>query len=431
MGLSLLKSRVKFAVHWACVGVLLVAPLAGCQTGDEQQAGQAVEYYYRGDLEGARQILDPIAKKPDSNFVLNNARLGSVEMAECRYVDAETAFLRAYEVINSVGVNNGGRSLGATLIDEKIKIWKGEPFERAMVNFYLGMLYYTRHDYGNARAAFENAIFKLRDYGKGDVNNDKYNEVDSNFALGYLMLAKCWQRLGDEQKAQETMARLTALRPDLASLADLPFNEGANLLLIVDWGGGPRKGTNADGAVVGFYPKPSEAPPIELPLVVVDGQPAPTNPMVQPPVDLLALAQDRKWQTIDTIRVIKSTAGTGLILAGAYTGATAQNSDQAGLAAGLILLGALLKATSQGDVRQWEMLPRVSFVIPLHVSPGVHDVMVRFRDGSSQTWHGLVAPADGDDTYYLRIWPGRPGPYQWPVGPMGIGVSEGQARLGG
>ena len=69
-------------------------------------------------------------------------------------------------MINSVGVNDGGRTLGAVLVDEKIHIWKGEPFERAMANFYLGLIYYMRGDYDNARGAFENALFKLRDYGE-------------------------------------------------------------------------------------------------------------------------------------------------------------------------------------------------------------------------------------------------------------------------
>jgi hypothetical protein len=58
-------------------------------------------------------------------------------------------------VINAGGVNSGGRAVAAVWINEKLKIWKGEPYERAMASFYLGLVYYIRHDYGNARAAFE------------------------------------------------------------------------------------------------------------------------------------------------------------------------------------------------------------------------------------------------------------------------------------
>src|SRR6185437_12430778 len=140
---------------------------------------------------------------------------GSAALAAYDLKTAEEAFVRSYEVINSVGVNDGGRSLGAALVSENIKVWKGEPFERAMVNFYLGVIYYMHHDYANARGAFENALFKLRDYGEGD-QKDKYQTVESNFVLGYLMLARCYQQLGKPDQAQKNFDRVTTLRPDLA-----------------------------------------------------------------------------------------------------------------------------------------------------------------------------------------------------------------------
>ena len=73
--------------------------------------------YDRGAFDQAISDLKPAAKKTDENYVLNNVRLGSAAVASYDLDTAESAFLRAYEVINSVGVNNGGRSLGATLIE--------------------------------------------------------------------------------------------------------------------------------------------------------------------------------------------------------------------------------------------------------------------------------------------------------------------------
>ncbi len=344
------------AKTWICAVVLATLLLAGCESADDQHANSAVIDYYEGDFGQARALLDPLARKTNGDFVLNNVRLGSTNMADYDLAGAEDAFLRAYEVINSVGVNDGGRSLGAVLVSENIKVWKGEPFERAMVNFYLGVIYYMRHDYNNARAAFENALFKLRDYQGSD--EDKYADVDSNFALGYLMLAKSWQRLGEDDKAQSLFVKVRDLRPDLAYLADPTMNRDANLLLIVEWGQGPRKVANGDGAFVGFAPRPREAGPIYLPRVIVDGASYDTESFAIPPVDLLALAQDRRWQSIDTIRAVKSIAGTGLIAAGAVEGLTSNRQSNQELGLALIAGGLLLKATSQADLRQWEMLPR-------------------------------------------------------------------------
>ncbi|MDQ3438829.1 MAG: hypothetical protein M3478_00600 [Planctomycetota bacterium] len=374
-----------------------------------------MQAYFAGDPARAVQQLKPLAQKPDENFVLNNARLGSAALIQYDLAEAEAAFLRAYEVLNSFGVNSGGRSLGAILVDEKIRVWRGEPFERAMLNFYLGLVYYMQQDYGNARGAFENALFKLRDYADdADRKKDDYTEVESNFALAAIMLGKCWQRLGRDDLAHAAFDRVTQMRSSLAPLADYDRNLKSNLLLVVDFGYGPRKVTDFDGAIAGFAPEPQQEGLIPPPQVSVDGQSVDVTGLNQAPVDLLAIAQDRKWQSIDTIRTVKSVVGTGLIYGGAYE-ATRRRGDS-GTALALIAAGVLLKATSQADVRQWEMLPRTVFLLPLEVSPGKHDITVDFPNapGLRQTWRGLDVPAQGEATYYFRMQRWNSGPFDWP-----------------
>jgi tetratricopeptide (TPR) repeat protein len=406
-----------------CLLALSVAG-AGCTSQATRQARQAVSDFYAGDFAGAERNLRPLAERTDEDFVLNNARLGSVALTDYSLNEAEAAFLKAYEVMNSVGVNNGGRTLGAVLVSEDIKVWKGEPFDRAMVNYYLGLIYYIRHDYENARAAFENALFKLRDYGasKDEKETDKYRAVESGFTLAYLMLAKSWQHLGREDMALANFNRVAQLRPDLAALADPKRNAESNFLLVLDYGYGPRKVTDFDGSIVGFGPKPQEAGPIPMPLVYVDGRVWPTNDVARPTVDTLALAQDRVWQSIDTIRTVKSAIGTGLIAAGAFEGIRGAyehgSSQRRDLIAGAALAGAglLLKATSQADTRTWELLPRATFVVPLRLEPGMHDVRVQFAGGISQTWRDVVVPSGpGEElTFYKRMLPWHEGPFKWP-----------------
>src|SRR5206468_11289851 len=157
----------------------------------------------------------------------------------------------------------------AVLVDEKLKIWKGEPYERAMANFYLGLIYYARKDYNNARAAFENALFKLRDYGEGKDKKDEYRHVESNFALACIMLGRCWQHLGREDLAHANFDRAVALHRGLAPAADYKLHQESNVLLVIEFGHGPRKITNFDGAIVGLGPTPAEAGPVPLPAVMV------------------------------------------------------------------------------------------------------------------------------------------------------------------
>lgn len=408
--------------------ILALLLFTGCAaTKEEKQARRAVEDYVYADYAKAAGRLRPLADKPDENFVLNNARLGSVALADYDLVTAESAFLNAYEVINSTGVNSGGRGAAAAIINEKMKVWKGEPFEKAMVNYYLGLVYYMQHDYENARAAFENSIFKLRDYGEGKDKDDQYRKVESDFALGYLMLAKSFQRLGDDQAARKNFDRVIELRPKLRGLANYKRNLESNVLLVVDFGYGPRRVADGmDGAFVGFGPKPEEAGPVPLPRVLVNGRQV-TGPRTAhydlPPVDLLELAQQKRWQDIDTIRATKSILGTGLIAAGgyeAYRYGRHGDSRDAYAAAGLLAAGLLLKASSQGDVRTWEMLPRTSFVIPISLAPGKYDITVDFPEsqGLTQTWRNLEVPERGEATYYVRMQRYNSGPYTWPPEPI-------------
>ncbi len=413
---------MSFALPIACCLLLLM----GCgPTRQELAAERAVQRYFIGDHEAARAILRELALETDENFALNNVRLGSAALIDYKLHEAETAFLRAYEVMNSVGVNQGGRTLGAVLVDEKIRIWRGEPFERAMTNFYLGLVYYIRQDYENARAAFENALFKLRDYGDrhDGIDPNDYRDIESNFALGYLMLGKSWLHLGRDDLAAVNLARASELEPGLAGVADLDRNRRANVLLVVDYGYGPQFMTSFDGAIAGFRPHPAEVGPVPQPRVYVNGVPQHVPGLDRPPVDTLALAQERRWQSIDTIRTLKSIVGTGLIAGGAGYGVHRANrgrfeSEDALVSGALIGAGLLLKGTSQADVRQWEMLPRATFVIPLSLPPGRHDVTVRFPPGGfnpayEQTWHDIEAPAAGEATYYMRMRRWGTGPYNW------------------
>ena len=75
-----------------------------------------------------------------------------------------------------------------------------------------------------------------------------------------------------------------------------------------------------------------------------------------------------------------------------------------------------MKATSQADVRQWEMLPRTVYVLPLRVEPGKHDLTIDFPgiSGLRQTWIGIDVPPAGEVAHYIR--PLRWGNYlhEWP-----------------
>jgi hypothetical protein len=419
------RNRVLFSYLRSSAVLFGSLLILGCHSDKTEKLGRrGVQDYLSGNYAGATRQLTPLGEKTDENYVLNNLRLGSAALAGYDLATAESAFLKAWEVINAGGVNSGGRSVAAVLVDEKLKIWKGEPYERALASFDLGLVYLMRNDFNNARAAFENALFKLRDYADPKDNKKNFTEQESTFVLAHILLGRCWQRLGRDDLARKAFDESNHLRPDLAPLADYARQAGTNVLLVVEYGFGPRKYEDFDGTVVAFSPTPQTAGRVPEPRVTVDGRNYALNGADRPTIDTVAMAADRRWQSIDTIRVSKDVIGTGLIAGGAGYGLYRMNQDRVrpedvAIAGGLIAVGALLRASSNVDLRQWEMTPRTVFLLPLTLSPGKHDVTVDFPAvGVSQTWRELAVPERGDATFYFRMNRWYPGPFTWPPAPL-------------
>ena len=396
------------------VAVIAMAPFYTACNQTPRNSREAILAYDTQDYARAAAIMQPTVEKQrtrmDENYVLDNCRFGSCAMAAGQFDAGESAFYDAYKVINSGDTNDAGRQMQATIVFEGVKVWKGEPFERAMADYYLGVLYLMKHNYGTARAAFQNSIFSLRENASKD-DLEHYKQVESRFALGYFGLGFTNLRLGKTDLAVDNFKLAQQYEPRLAALIAEVQQPGVNTLIFVDAGQGPRKAARGwynEESV--FGPTPAEAGPIAVPVAMVDGRPVTHPQTTYDTVDTLAMAQDRRWMDIDTIKKVKAVIGTGAMAAGA--GMTAYGADRgnkgmmwAGI--GTTLAGAAIAASSQSDTRYWEMLPRTVYVIPARLPPGPHDVVV--RAGPSQSAPArmtMPAPTAGtvqDAVFYFRL----------------------------
>jgi len=335
-----------------------VAVLAGCAGGPNK----GILAFRAASYEEAVVELEPDAAKANKNGVRSNLRLGSAALAAGEWDIAQRAFANAAEVIEAFATNTGGQKVAAVVGRESARVFKGEPYERAMAWYYYGLTFYRQGDYDNARAAFANALFDLEAYtadDKGKPIKDKKTgkpvaeRVENTFILGYFFLARSYLRSGDTQRAQETFAKAAQLAPGLVptKLLDYETNARCNLVVVVEDGYGPVKySTGPDRALIDF--RPGLVPTGPPPLVVGDKAFTPVNT-----VDLYTLATQRQWQSFDTWRLTKSVAGTAMMAAGAgmMTMSSNRNTQYAGM--GLMLAGAIAKAMAKSDDRHWEILP--------------------------------------------------------------------------
>lgn len=422
----------------AMLGMTMIALClcAACESSPQRERRVSIRpvgAYYTHHYADARDALrDDAADRRSADVVLDNLRLGLASMADGDHLEAERSLLRAYEYLISGGVNAPDRAVSSTVIYEGIKVWKGEPYEQAMAFYDIAALYMIKGDWENARAAAQNALFALRDFGghgdeainmrdvaeeaaRADKRGGDYvanaRTIESQFTLGYLIAATA-ERLNRRPEAAAPMFdRVRQLRPDLAPLADALQRGDFDTLLLIDEGHGPTKEAyGRDDALIRYVPDGRGIAPPHARVSVDGGAVAHTGDV--PVVDLWTLSQYPKWWSVESIRHAKSVLGDVFLIGGAVAADVGSHRDNetaqwAGIAA--VLAGLAMKATAQADTRHLEFLPRCVFVVPLKLGGGRHDVRVHFEGhaGSDATWNDLIAGTpDAPRVYYLRMHDG-------------------------
>lgn len=372
--------------------------------------------------------VDP--RSVDRTYVLDRARLLGLMLGDGYNAYAEPVAVELNNLLRTQGLNANKR-IASVLINEDVKVWKGEPFEQAMAMCWIGMHFAMRGDWDNARTASDNALFQLRDFGtyetedgerrydaatlarhmaegkvpEEDVESDSgYQLVDSNFVLGYLMTAIANQQLGRQAEADDNYAR--ALRYNAALGPTIEALKGGryNTILVVEYGTGPQKrGTGPDNAIATFARMtPSDAAPLTV-------RHAGASVSAPPAMDLNTIATDLMWNSLEDVRLAKSTIGTALVVGGSVVAAKGLEKEDLAttlIGVGVALTGAYLKGKAHADTRYNEATPQRVYVLPITVnSPAQRFTLgIEGKPGSGMTISGLRPPrTDQAALHYVRL----------------------------
>ncbi len=367
---------------------------------------EAIAGYYQYDFTAARESLRRDAERNNKDVLLNNVRLGLAAMADGDQQEAQRALGRCFDLLSTAGLNKD-RTTAAILIDEGVKIWKGEPFEQALTYYWVAALYATLGDWDNVRAASANALFRLTDFGAAQTTRTLtrnaaadpayletgYTAVDTSFALGFLMEA-IGSKLSGAAGGNTQLDAAVDIDRRLAGIVSTLRSGAYDTLLMVDYGKGPTKTAyGPDDALVRFVAQERHHGDV---IVSFNDR---SKGSFRAVCDVNRMAVDHRWNNLEDVRKAKSRIGNLLLTGGAITLAHGASSNSEGAAfagVAMMLAGALTRLGARADTRYVEFAPQSIYLVPLLLeSPGNLRVGVEGDPGST-----MVLPA---------FEPGRPG----------------------
>lgn len=443
----------------ACAALFAAFALGGCQSyqadttlvrlASQGQAGAARERVFRAGLTEDRS---------DRDFILQRMKMLTLALDDGALEAARPHAELLYDLLRQQGLNDD-RTIRTFLFGEGgIRIYKGEPYEQALAYSYIALFDAMEAEWGNVRAASNDALFLLRDFSQAtrrsasarasmpstetdaqvrdrlalieaaaredqsarrgsrarastsavDTLGIAHAPVASDFELGYALRAIAARRLGEIADSDEALNQLLRIAPRLSPLADAIRAGNYNTVIIAAYGSAPRKdAAGPDGTIAVYRPTtPSDDAPLRVTLSPATGGSSATLSF---PVttDVNRLARDVRWNNLEDMRRAKSFIGDALVLGGGAVAIAAEDDEAklAGLAA--VLAGAAVKASARVDTRHNEVFPQRLYVALVTIPPqgATIDLSIANRPESRLVLPALTPPSDSGELqlFYARL----------------------------
>jgi tetratricopeptide (TPR) repeat protein len=381
---------VKFPPAIAILAVTCAPP--GCTTPNTTSAGNE---YYAGRPDSAEHLLLAARDKDENARALYEDELGVIALDRRDLDAAYQHFLEANRIMEAFATTDA-KELGAVLGTEASKIWRGDPYEKSMNNYYLGIVKLLRGgEDDNALAGFKNAIF---------LDSSREEQFDCDFAPAYFLEALCYELLGDSEMASRSYARARELAPECTAAAE--SNHG-NLVVVVDVGRGPTKvNAGQHGEATRFVDHPEIPAAID---VLVDGE---KIGAAQTAGDVYFQASTRGGRAFDYVLRGKAAYKTGAQMAGIGTLLVADDlADKyqtAAVITGIALLLSSFTVDARADTRHWTTLPARVQLLRASLAPGRHEIEIVPSSGwrvAGPRVQEVTIDAHGDRVVYQRVLP--------------------------
>jgi len=332
--------------------VALALLLGACASADRSPG---LEFLRRGDFDGGRAHFERQAIDEPGDASLEYNEAGVMALLGNDIPAAQRYFRTAFDDLEDLS-STTGETVTTFLGSADSRRWKGEPYERCMNAYYLGVTYWLRGDDDNAAAAFKTGVLRDADSEEGAAQSD--------FALLWFLMGQAQRSAFHTDRGEAALAHARALRPDNPWTAPDKSATG-NVVLLLETGLGPqREPVGRHGSDVRFRKMPgtSAGAIVRLGDEVI-GRTAPIG-------DIYRQATTRGEKVIDRISGGKAVFKDAALISGAVVlhNSGSSSSDIIGVA----LLAAGLLTSAQTDLRYWATLPDDVHVLLADLAEGEH-----------------------------------------------------------
>ncbi len=170
----------------------------GCATNSDAQMKLAQAMNARNDPKPAYRdsavFLRTYTTAHDKDYVMWSMDYISLCLLNGDFDAARVEMLKCYDDIQRK--QDTDKETAAALSNEAAKLFKGEPFERAMLCTYLGMVHYMMGDYNNAR------IFASRADMEDATTEEDMKDFRHDFGAAHYWLGRAFMKMGNTDNAR-------------------------------------------------------------------------------------------------------------------------------------------------------------------------------------------------------------------------------------
>ncbi len=360
-----------------CLLSVLVV-IVGCGGGGRESPQVMFAQCRYAEAERILRYMVPDASHKD--YALCELMYASAAFEGGDYAGASDAMRDAAKAMEKIG---GGEDAAAVMGSESSKVYRGDPYEKAMAHLYSGILALRRQDDERALACFRRATV-------ADQSTRTENEEQTkDFAAGHWFAALAYQRLGEPENARVRLQQAAKY----AGWSDVPTVKllaEANVCLLIESGAGCYKTASGPGGSVCTI----EALPDPVSQVTVQCDAVPLGEALMLD-DLHVEAVAHGWGEMDSLRLTK--------------GITREIISRAPF---ISMFSSTIH--SEADLRAWTFLPRNLYVWSGRIEPGLHTIALRCRNAKGeplaeydQLWFYVPVRKDKLNVMAFRIVPYR------------------------